>query len=177
MNRRWPIILGLSLSTAGLLVACGPATTTPKASGTNAANAAPPPTSVQSQAPSESVPAGAPAAGGSATTFCHSYGEVAKIPQFSPSGTPTEADFTNVSNALEQASNDMRATAPAEIKNAVEFYSVSLTTLYFTLQKIPPSTTDYQNQLKENAGSYVYVKYTTVLANWVAKNCTTESLQ
>ena len=167
MNRRWPIILGLSLSTAGLLVACGPATTATNSSGTN----------VQSQAPSDSVPSSSPAAGGSATTFCRAYGEVAKIPQFSPSGTPTEADFTNVSNALEQASNDMRATAPAEIKNAVEFYSVSLTTLYFTLQKIPPSTTDYQNQLKENAGSYVYVKYTTVLANWVAKNCTTESLQ
>ena len=176
MNRSRAIILGLSLSTAGLLVACGPATTTPKASGTNAANAAPPPTSVQSQAPSESVPAGAPAAGGTVTTFCHSYGELAKVKQISPSGAPNEADFANVRTALGQAASDMRANAPAEIKSAVDGYSGDLDALAQTLGS-SSSIKNYQDTIIGQARNPISIQNLGIVLAWTVKNCTNETLK
>jgi len=172
MNRSRAIILGLSLSTAGLLVACGPATTAPNASGANAANASPATTSVQSQAPSDSVPASAPAAGGSATTFCHSYGELAKVQD----STTGPEDFANVRTALGQAASDMRANAPAEIKSAVDGYSGDLDALAQTLGS-SSSIKNYQDTIIGQARNPISIQNLGIVLAWTVKNCTNETLK
>ncbi|MCX6419294.1 MAG: hypothetical protein NTU50_07770, partial [Actinobacteria bacterium] len=126
----------------------------------------------QSQAPSDSVPASAPAVGGSVTTFCHSYGALAKV-QDSTSGA---ADFANVRTALGQAASDMRATAPAEIKSAVDGYSGDLDALAQTLTS-STAINDYRAAIIAQAQNPIFVKNLGIVLAWTVKNCTNESLK